>query len=618
MAIYELNAMKYKVSYDPAALKLSVITPSKTWSWRSEKAFIQLNNGDKVPFTALQCITSKEFTTGVETGIYADYTGVPDSNVIIHTAVGVNKTTDELNFTLYTENEKQLEIKNIYWPAPFDFDLPENAGYSIIPEMQGVLIPSKWGKNIPLFNDGKIYDRAGYMAFFGQVDTDSGSGYAAIFDTPYDAGYHVGHIVGGETLLTPYFRASLGAVSYKRRMIYTFLQGCNYNCLCKTYRNYLDVHGKLITLKEKIARNPNVAKLIGTPVVHDGIAAHISPDSHYYNKDDISKNDWYNTFDSRGELLKKLKDNGVDKAYLHYDGWGAHGYDNLHPDPFPVHEAAGGSEGMKRLSETARGLGYIFGIHDQYRDYYYDADSFSNDNAIMNADGGHPFDSTWYGGKQTILCASLAPDYVRRNYTEFKKLGIVIEGSYLDVFSVVELDECFNPAHPMTRQECVMARRECLDYLSSQGIIPSSEETTDAILPSIALCHHSPLATTSLGGSESEAIGIPLPLFNLVFHDCVVIPWFGVEGGHGGWGIPSTDSAYLWGLLCGGTTYYETDATKEIVGRGQVTLGLHKKIALCEMVKHEFIDGNYRRQKTTFSDGTTVEINLDTDEFTIN
>jgi hypothetical protein len=149
--------------------------------------------------------------------------------------------------------------------------------------------------------------------------------------------------------------------------------------------------GKFVTLKEKIIRNPNVAKLIGTPVVHDGIATHISPDSNYYNKDDITKNDYHNTFDSRAELLKKLKANGVEKAYLHYDGWGAHGYDNLHPDPFPVNEAAGGAEAMKRLADTASGLGYIFGIHDQYHDYYYDGESFSFDSTVQNADGTYPY-----------------------------------------------------------------------------------------------------------------------------------------------------------------------------------------------------------------------------------
>ena len=171
---------------------------------------------------------------------------------------------------------------------------------------------------------------------------------------------------------------------------------------------------------------------------------HISPESDYYDKNEPENNDYYTTFDERAAQLRALHDRGLTEAYIHLDGWGNHGYDNLHPDPFPPHEASGGAEGMKRLSDTARELGYIFGIHDQYRDYYYDAPSFDMDNACENEDGSHPFCSVWYGGPHSLLCATLAPEYVLRNYNTFEELGIVIEGSYLDVFSVVALDECFN------------------------------------------------------------------------------------------------------------------------------------------------------------------------------
>ncbi|MBQ5390184.1 MAG: hypothetical protein IIU58_04675, partial [Clostridia bacterium] len=105
-----------------------------------------------------------------------------------------------------------------------------------------------------------------------------------------------------------------------------------------------------------------------------------------------------------------LKEKGADKVYLHLDGWGCHGYDNLHPDPFPVNELAGGADGMRALQQTCTEIGYMFGIHDQYRDYYYDAPSFSFDNAIMDIDGGHPYCSVWYGGPHSFLCAELAPD----------------------------------------------------------------------------------------------------------------------------------------------------------------------------------------------------------------
>ena len=617
MPKYVLCGQAYKVTYSPEELFLSVESGGKAWQWKKGGISVVFSantraNGD---FSAASC-TSEEFSTGVSTGVKATYSGFVGSGLRLVTSVSIDRTDDTLCFEVYAENEGFCELEKLYWPGAFEFDIPELQGYSIIPLMQGVLIPSRWEKEIRQYNGGKISDRDGYMAFFGQID--GGRGYCAIFDTPFDAGYCCEHMPKGETAIGPYWRASLGKLGYKRSMKYSFEAKADYNDLCKIYRRHMAERGKLVTLKEKIARNPNVQKLIGTPVVHDGIAVHISPDSAYYKKDGKpSDNDYHNTFDSRAELLKNLKANGVERAYLHYDGWGAHGYDNLHPDPFPVHEAAGGSEGMKRLADTARELGYIFGIHDQYRDYYWDAESFSFENAIKNADGSHPFNSYWYGGKHTVLCADVARGYVRRNYSTFAELGIGIQGSYLDVFSVVELDECFAPAHPMTREQCAAYRRECLDYLGSQGIIPSSEEVTDTILPSIALCHHAPLAVTTFDGPGAEAVGVPVPLFNLVYHDCVVVPWFGVGGELGGWGIPGGDSAFLWGVLCAGTIYYSAHETPENIKRGKIALELHEKAALSEMVKHEFIDGDYRRHRARYADGSVVEVNLDTREYFI-
>lgn len=601
---YKIQGRSYVVEYSPEKLNLTVTVGDKVWTWA------------KPDFKPAWC-ESSEITNGVSKGVKAVYTGIEDSNgitnsdLILVTSVMCNPTDDSLTFEMYAE--KDAEISKIYWPSAFEFDLPQGQGYTILPQMQGVLIPSKWDKPMIMYNDGKIFDRDGYMAFWGQID--NGYGYCAVFETPFDAGYTTKHVPGGETLIAPYWRESLGKIGYKRKMRYYFTAGSDYNDLAKIYRRFLIERGKLVTLREKIIRNPNAAKLIGTPVVHDTIAVHISPDSDYYHKDSPEHNDYHNTFDSRIELLKQLKKNGVGRAYLHYDGWGAHGYDNLHPDPFPVHEAAGGAEGMKRLADAANELGYIFGIHDQYRDYYYDGENFSFDNAVLEADGGHHFCSIWYGGKHTLLCTDVARDYVRRNYNHFKELGINIQGSYLDVFSVVQLDQCYNEAHRMTREQCAAYRRECLDYLTFQGIIPSSEEVTDAIVPSLALCHHAPFAVTNFNGGE--AVGISIPLFNLVHHDCIFVPWFGVNGKLGGWGIPAKDSAYLWGLLCGGTTYYSETETPENIERGKVTLKLHEKIALCEMTHHEFIDNNYRKHRGVYADGTIIEIDLDTQTYEI-
>jgi hypothetical protein len=44
---------------------------------------------------------------------------------------------------------------------------------------------------------------------------------------------------------------------------------------------------------------------------------------------------------------------------------------------------------------------------------------------------------------------------------------------------------------------------------------------------------------------------------------------------------------------------------------------LHKRIGLLEMTRHEFLDANYRRERTTFADGTTVTVDWDAKSFKI-
>ena len=596
---YIISNDSITLNYNPEKLTCKIDSGKNAWEW-CRKPSVVLHDESELFFSDAEC-SSEYCKTGVAEGVRATYSGFGNTDIAIHTFVWLNPSTGEINFEVRADKDKHLEIKRLQFPAPFA--LGSDKGYTVLPRMQGTLVPA--GTTISIA-DGRIQERDGYMSFFGQVREDAG--YIAIYTTPYDAHYR---LPGSDTVM-PYFIESMGSMRYKRSMRYRFFDsGCDYVTIAKAYREYMKETGQFVSLAEKIQRNPNIAKLIGSPVIHTGIAVHISPESNYYNPDEPDKNDFYTSFDECAEKLRKLKNNGLETAYVHLDGWGNHGYDNLHPDPFPPHEAAGGTEGMKRLSETCRELGYEFGIHDQYRDYYYDAPSFSPDNAVLNPDGTRPYCSIWYGGPHSWLCASLAPEYVRRNYDEFERLGIKIEGAYLDVFSVVGLDECVSDDHPMTREECVSYRRRCFDILTYRGIIPSSEETIDSIVPAIALCHHAPYFTKNLGNSNSDPAGIHVPLFNLVYHDAMVIPWYGIPGKRGGWGIPRDDSGFLHALLNGGTVYCPENADAETIRSLEIALDLHRQVALQEMVGHSFVDGNHRRQKSVFDDGTCVEVDFD-------
>ena len=185
------------------------------------------------------------------------------------------------------------------------------------------------------------------------------------------------------------------------------------------------------------------------------------------------------------------------------------------------------------------------------------------------------------------------------------------------MFSVVALDECFNKRHPMTREQCAIARRQCFDILTSRGIIPSSEETLGCMLSSQVLCHHAPFYTTNLGSSTADPVGIPIPFLNLVYHDCVVIPWINSKDSYGGWGIPQNDSAYMHAILNGNPVYCPIDADEARIAEVQAACALNKRVALSEMVRHEFVSENGRIQRTTFANGVRITVDFDAKTYSV-
>ena len=150
------------------------------------------------------------------------------------------------------------------------------------------------------------------------------------------------------------------------------------------------------------------------------------------------------------------------------------------------------------------------------------------------------------------MCADLSMNYIRRNFTEMQQHGCRPDGAYLDVFSVVELDECANPMHRMSRRECVEKRCDCFEYVRSCGMVVSSEEPIDQLVDSLDLVHHAP-------DFWGHTLGIAVPLFELVYHDAVLIP-MGIGRSSS---CPKDELGFLHALLQGNIPYLSIDAKEE-------------------------------------------------------
>lgn len=566
-------------------------------------------NGEKIPFTSCERAERTAVASGLGAGFRTVMQGIPGcGDFLFETSVLVSDTDGHVDFTFSVHRESGARLKEVIFPGPLMAE--EKGAYAVLNTMQGQLLPADWpaeiGAKLPF--DGQMCSESAYMPWWGEV-TPEGS-YLAWVRSPWDAKYAISHPAGGPTRVFARHLPSLGKMRYQRTVSYYFLPaGSTYVDLCRLYRALADEEGKPVTLREKAAENPQVDRLIGCCVMHVAGKTHVTPDSRYYDHEHTEKNDRLVPFAHWEERVRRLKKLGVERLYLHQDGWGQPGYDNQHPDYLPPCKELGGWEGMKALSDTMQELGYLFGIHDQYRDYYLDAPTYSADNACVSADGSIYGHAIWAGGKQNYLCASLAPGYVKRNFTQLLKAGISLQATYLDVFTCNEADECNHPRHRMTRRECLEYRAKCFHYLTAHGILPSSEEVNDWAMDSQVFCHWAPYLSVT---------AIPAPLFNLVYHDCVMIPWK-MEAGE--WGIPAGTTGFLHCLLNGGMPYMsdeaEGEALEENIRQWRVISELQRSVAKEKMTDHQFLSGDRKKQRAVYSDGTQVTVDFESGAFEI-
>jgi hypothetical protein len=178
------------------------------------------------------------------------------------------------------------------------------------------------------------------------------------------------------------------------------------------------------------------------------------------------------------------------------------------------------------------------------------------------------------------------PGHLIKNYQALFAHGIHPQGVYLDVFGYIGPDEDFNPEHPTTRTGARKARELCYTWSRNNIGFIGTEAACDWTVPFSDFS--SPLKSNK---------GVAVPLFNLVYHDAIITPY---------------DPTDLRGFLNGGNPQIPArEPTKEELANIKRMAALHQRVALLELTKHEFIGDGFRKERTTFSDGTTVNVDWD-------
>lgn len=474
-----------------------------------------------------------------------------------------------------------------------------------------LIVPMNEGLGYPVDEDhqglGRLVAYGGHgicMSFFGVQEDRTGSGWTCILETPDDALMDAHRDAQGMWTAGPSWTSRKKKFGYPRRVRYFFQDRGGYVAMCKTYRAYAKKIGLLKTFTEKVKRNPNIDLLLG--------AANI-----WYMGGNISKVD----------LVKELKEKGIDRILWSADG------------------------SAEEIQKMRKFPNVLVGRYDIYQDVMDPSTSHRFRHPHNNLIEAFPQDIAWSGPSRdqwtrgwelkamdgemipcAVLCDSKALPYARKRICkELKKKAYTAR--FVDTTVAAAWRECWNPAHPMTRSESKYWRMRLLRIVSEEfGLVCGSETGHDASVP---YCDYFE-GMLSLGRYRVPDSGrnllkiwdeVPertakymtgekyrLPLWELVYHDCVVAQWY--------WGDYNNKLPKLWkkkdlfNALYGTPPMYLFNADMWKRQKDQFAASYQKAepvsrlSAYAEMVDHRALNSERTVQQSRFSNGVIVTVNF--------
>lgn len=299
--------------------------------------------------------------------------------------------------------------------------------------------------------------------------------------------------------------------------VYPLRPGDGYNEMARCYREWLLERGMLTPLAERAEKQPALAYALKAPVIRVRCGWKPAPaEILHQTRENEPPMRVACTFERVGEFMDELKRQGVEEAEICLVGWNIRGHDGRWPEAFPVEPALGGEEGLRRLIEKAKKLGYRIACHTNHTDHYEIAESYSADNTRRNRNGEPVSNAAWSGGQMFDLCPEVGLSQAKEMFPKIKDLGF--DGlHYVDVIGVVMPRECTHPDHPVTRSGSVvlaeeMARncKEVLGGFTSEGIY-------DYLAPHLDYGLYG-----SFGKSTPPTGDRSVPLAELVYHGYVL------------------------------------------------------------------------------------------------
>jgi hypothetical protein len=506
------------------------------------------------------------------------------------------KATLETNvpeLVLELQGEGEL-IDAMSYPHPF---ITKSGTYLVVPVNEGISYPV----DDDSISSMQLIGYGGHgicMGFWGA--TDGNTGQMAIIETSDDMLISMGRW-DGNLYIAPRWQSQKGMFGYPRRLRYVFFQEGGHVAMCKRYRKYAIKTGLLKTLEEKKQENPDVDLLIGAVNVW------------CWERDPLS-------------FIQEMKSIGIDRILWSHRN-----------DP-----------------DTIKAMNEIDGVLTSRYDIYQDA---MNPEIFPKLRGVHPDWTTeawphdlmldengdWRRGWRVrgkdgemypcgVLCDKQALKYARPRIREELKTH-PYKCRFIDTTTASPWRECYRPDHPLTRSESRHWKMELLRLVSEEmELVTGSETGHEAAVPYVhyfeGMLSLGPYRVPDAGRSmmkiwdevpervEKFQLGhkYRLPLWELVYHDCVVAQWY--------WGdynnkLPSLwDKRDLFNILYGTPPMFMFnrdiwEKNKERFAQSYKDVcSVVRMTGYSEMIEHKFLTTDRDVQQTVFDNGVKVTVNF--------
>ncbi len=322
--------------------------------------------------------------------------------------------------------------------------------------------------------------------------------------------------------------------------------------LAGAYRERAEALGYRVTWQDKLKDRPQAARLFGACNVKLWTALARKIDVNLV--EGSAEVNW--TFDEVARVAEHLKqDLQLSDVLFHLGGWTRYGYDCRHPDIMPANPECGGNAGLSDCARRVQACGYLFCLHDNYQDMYRDAPSWDESWLEKDDDGSPHLGGVWLGGQAYYTCAREAVRLAQRP----QNLPLVRDAFHPDLYFIdttyaVGPQECYDPHHPLTKQEDIFWKQALSDYAREVIGMFGSECGREWAVPhadffeglaSVSGNYYHMLKPAEIGGTV-------VPFFDMVYRDGIAI--------HGKYGYKPEEMAeqVIWHVAMGRTLYYHS------------------------------------------------------------